>query len=719
MFLTAIFSVYSVINFFIGKIVIGIIFLCIITFFAVIFAISAFKGDIFCKLFEKIGVKSPRIFCAILLATAFLFSGLSALSFQKNTYRDFEDNHNHTVTGYVKEYSKDNDDVKILLSDVNIDGKNYAFNIQLSTNKVFDVGDTLTFVSNLYPTKLVDDGKIYTYVLKLNLHYYASADGDNVIFAHGNAKFVDKIKDNSKKILLENFDEENAGFAYAVLFGDKSLLSTDYYSIFKNAGLAHILAVSGLHISFLVALVSFILKKLKVKNKVQFLVIFAVLLFYNIICNFSPSVFRASVMSLCLLLGLVLGERNDSMSNMGLAGVVVLLLQPIYLFDVGFLLSFSSVLGIFMFSRLFEKLFDRIKFPKFLSSSLAITLSATIGTLPWICKYFKEFAIVSFVSNLLVLPIFSIMFVVLLISVFINLILPVNFLLIASEFLVNIVVSLSRIFARFGTIHTINFDTLSAFIYYIVCVFASHFCIMTKKSKLVCVLSVSLLFSTTIATCNTKSILKTDVVLATHGMKNSLLFNTKTHGAILAGMESNETSKNQTKNLIDHYNINCLNYIFVFNYDDRLEDNIAFFANTYTAKNVVIFAELSAGQMLGLTNKLYTSSIVSTTDRAEYEIDDNFKFELTYAELQYTDGVCAVSYKVNKKNILQTIYALSQNQIVNGFCGLNYKLLYSNNYVARYTQIWADSYVCQRIYSTNEESVVHKIQRQEMFEYQI
>ena len=258
---------------------------------------SLFKENIFSKFFKFFGVKSAKIFCLLVIISSMIFSGMSAICFANNVKREF-DNTTQSINAYVKEVVNYENTSKILLSDIQINGKRYDFKIQLSSSGNFYVGERLSFSAKLFGTKLVKNGAIDTSVVKLNLKYYASCEFENIIKTDGKAKILDKVKDDSKHILSNNLSEENAGFAYAVLFGDKTLLSNEYYNIFKSAGLAHILAVSGLHISFLIALLSFILKKLKIKKKVQFFVILAILIVYNIICNFSPSVFRASVMSL-------------------------------------------------------------------------------------------------------------------------------------------------------------------------------------------------------------------------------------------------------------------------------------------------------------------------------------------------------------------------------------------------------------------------------------
>ena len=504
-FLTFIGAVYSVINAFLGKFLPLGIFASVSALFLILFFVSIIKKDFLDKLLYVFGIKSLTTLCAIFLITAAFSSAVAAITFDKCIKRDLPNGY-YSITADIKEVVKYDTKTNLLLCNVKIEDKYYSFNIQASASSgSYAVGDKLNFESYIYASKLIDDDSINTYILKTNVQYYCKIYFDNVIKSEGGVFFTDYIKDKTKNILQDNMNEENAGFAYAVVCGDKSILTSEYSEIFRNGGLAHILAVSGLHIGFLVAAIVFVLKRLNVKSKYQFCTVFAILSFYNIMCNFAPSVLRASIMSLCMLLGFVLGKRNDTLSNISLAGIIILTIQPLYLYDVGFLLSFGSVYGIILFSKPLSNVFKKIKIPKFLSDSLAVTISATMGTIPWICKYFHVFAPISFLSNLIVLPLFSIMFVFLLFSISINMLFSMPIFLMASEFFVNIVVNFSRIFAKFGVINTVSFSTLTAILYYVIAFFASPYFMQSFKSKVISILCLTILLTCMISFDNLNS----------------------------------------------------------------------------------------------------------------------------------------------------------------------------------------------------------------------
>ena len=688
-----------------------IIFGIFFVFNLIIFVISLFKKNLLINFFNIFGVKSAKFCSLIVLLSAIVFSAIASISCVVNNHRDLS-NGNYNITASVKEVVTLESKTKLLLGNVSINGKQYSFNIQANaTSDNFSVGEVLNFNSYIYASKLVNNGTINTNILKTKIHYYCTIDLDTLTKQNGKANFVDTIKDRTKTILFSNMSDENAGFSFAVLFGDKSLLTDTFSSIFRNGGLAHILAVSGMHVAFLVAAVLFILKLFKAKKKAQFFVIIGVLFVYNLLCNFAPSVFRASVMSLCLMLGMILGERSDNLSNISLAGIIVLTFQSLFLFDVGFLLSFGSVFGIFLFFKLFEKLFVKIKFPKFLASSISVVVGATLGTLPWICKFFKTFAPISFISNLIVVPLFSVMYIVLLFGVAINLIFSAPILIAIAEFFVNIVVSWSGVFAKFGALTTINFDTLCALIYYIICLFVSPYFIMKNKSKLVCILSMAVLLTSCLANCNSIKIFNKNMIFLNENASKTLFFTTKSGKTILSNLSNDKYLTTEIKNFTTKENISKIDYILVFNYQDNMQQNVASIANTYKVQNVYIFGSYSNGTILGLTNSLYSTNILTVVTSQNLTLENN---NIQVQCYNYNNSTKAVSYQIEGINTLQILSAVSQTQILTeSIFSQNYSLLYAETFYARYLNINANYYACSSVYGSVQQ--IFALQEDEHF----
>ena len=220
-----------------------------------------------------------------------------------------------------------------------------------------------------------------------------------------------------KEILDEAFPGDTAPFAKALLLGDKSDLSWAQSGDFSRSGISHIVAVSGLHVSILFAFVS----QITGKRRFWLLVIgVPVLLIFGAMAGFTASVTRAVIMQLLMLLALVLNREYDPPTALSFAVLAMLMECPLIIAGIGFQLSVASVAGIFLFyARLDGWLKNwlpgkgktlRGYLQRFLTSSVAVTLSATVMTVPLTAIHFGVVSLVGVVTNLLVLPVVSLIF---------------------------------------------------------------------------------------------------------------------------------------------------------------------------------------------------------------------------------------------------------------------------------------------------------------------
>lgn len=146
---------------------------------------------------------------------------------------------------------------------------------------------------------------------------------------------------------LDLYLKEDSPLAKALLIGERSNLDEETWDLFRNAGAAHVLAVSGLHISLICLMISWALNKLRFSMLWQTLIISVFLLLYCRLLDFSPSVLRATVLMLVYLLCRLLFRRPDPLTSLALSFLIILFLKPLDITNIGFQLSFLSVLGIF------------------------------------------------------------------------------------------------------------------------------------------------------------------------------------------------------------------------------------------------------------------------------------------------------------------------------------------------------------------------------------
>lgn len=209
-------------------------------------------------------------------------------------------------------------------------------------------------------------------------------------------------KDRFVKLLEEQMSPHGAGIARALIFGDKTALEQDLKDLFLILGVMHLLAVSGLHVGFLLVLVQLLQGLLPLRPGYRFLLAVLMLFFYCALTEFTPSVLRASLMALIFLLGNLLRKERDFYSGIAAAALILLVINPHYLFLSGFQLSFLAAWGIVYFSPLVRKLFPKdFRFREW----LLVPLAAQLAVLPASAYYFNLVSLIGLVTNLLLVPV--------------------------------------------------------------------------------------------------------------------------------------------------------------------------------------------------------------------------------------------------------------------------------------------------------------------------
>ncbi len=238
-------------------------------------------------------------------------------------------------------------------------------------------------------------------------------------------KIFNTISTYISDIFCSNFDRRYALVAQGLVLGGSSRLDSELRQIFARAGVLHILAVSGLHIGFIVVFFSTIILPLPLSPRLKFLFIVLVLLLYAGITGFRPSVLRASLMALLFGLSFLFQRQVDALHVVNISALIMLLVNPLLLFDVGAQLSFAAVYGIvYLLPRINELFLKRIKvrFVKPLLWSMATSFSAQLFVSPFLILYFNQLPTLSVFSNLLIVPLASVIVYLLFIMIFVALI---------------------------------------------------------------------------------------------------------------------------------------------------------------------------------------------------------------------------------------------------------------------------------------------------------
>lgn len=221
---------------------------------------------------------------------------------------------------------------------------------------------------------------------------------------------------------LSPFPEDLSALYLAMLTGNKKNLDTEIKTSFQSTGLMHILAVSGMHVGLLAAIPLLLLKRIpKLWRTARYsLRISATLLVwsYAFFTGLSPSICRAAVMFSFFLWAPNLRGSHQKVNILCASAFLLLLLEPTWLSNVGFQLSYSAVLGIFLLMPIFQSWWNcKYRLFKYIRDAMAVSLSAQIATLPLCLYYFHQFPSYFLLSNLVIAPLLIIIIYLLLLLI--------------------------------------------------------------------------------------------------------------------------------------------------------------------------------------------------------------------------------------------------------------------------------------------------------------
>nr|WP_300002147.1 DNA internalization-related competence protein ComEC/Rec2 [Tissierella sp.] len=218
-----------------------------------------------------------------------------------------------------------------------------------------------------------------------------------------------RLKENSIRKIESLFkpylNETNNSLVTSIILGDSSYLEDSNRELYRDMGLAHVLAVSGLHIGIITSFLMFIFSRLGIKLKTNVLITLVFIWSYGYIISYPPSILRASLLFSFLYLSRIIHKPYDSLNILSLAGIILLLINPYSLFSIGFQLSFAASASIIIFTERVGHIFYPLK-GKFIDT-LSSLIAVNLGVSPLQIFYFNKFSILGILANIIIVPILS------------------------------------------------------------------------------------------------------------------------------------------------------------------------------------------------------------------------------------------------------------------------------------------------------------------------
>lgn len=221
------------------------------------------------------------------------------------------------------------------------------------------------------------------------------------VYIEGKKDFIAKMYDFKKELFLKYskiLGAKKTAILMGTCYGDTKYLSLEEKDKFKTLGISHIISVSGFHVALIYKIMQSIFG-------IKLGLIFSFL--YVIFTGGKAATFRAYIMIFVLKLSKIVYKNYDALSSLSLAGLILLLLKPYYITDVGFILSFLATIGIILYNKKIKRIL--YKLPNKINESISISISAQIFTMPVAMCVFNDVSLFFIEANLILIPLYSLL----------------------------------------------------------------------------------------------------------------------------------------------------------------------------------------------------------------------------------------------------------------------------------------------------------------------
>jgi competence protein ComEC len=289
--------------------------------------------------------------------------------------------------------------------------------VRASSNQTFEYSERIRVRGKLKTPPENEDFSYRDYLAAQHIHSYMSSAEVTVLPGNGGnpvSKALYAFKERSLNNIYRIFPDPESSLLAGILLGEDTGLTRELQQAFKNTGTAHIIAISGFNISIIAALfVTFFSRFLGPRNGAILAVIG--IAFYTVLVGGDAAVVRAAIMGSLALFARQVGRRQFALNTLLAVALLMNLWNPLYLWDVGFQLSFFATLGLILYAEPFSQFANRIitkyfptsaaeRFAQLFSEFVLLTLAAQLTTIPIMAYHFQRLSLVSFIANPFILP---------------------------------------------------------------------------------------------------------------------------------------------------------------------------------------------------------------------------------------------------------------------------------------------------------------------------
>lgn len=250
---------------------------------------------------------------------------------------------------------------------------------------------------------------------------------DVEIISHDNSNIIlRKIYElrNLMKTKIEKLlPKETSGLCLGMLIGETSGIEENMQEDFRDSNLSHILAVSGANVSYIIVSITYIFNKMCLRKRLSKIISIILLILFMLLTGCTSSVNRACIMAILMLIAELLYRKSDVYNNLAISALILLIINPYSLLDIGFQLSYMGTIGIvFLHDKIGNFIKINNKIVKYFFEMIAVTTCANLAIIPIMIFHFNTISLTFYFSNIIVGPILGIVVIIGFIMFFISLI---------------------------------------------------------------------------------------------------------------------------------------------------------------------------------------------------------------------------------------------------------------------------------------------------------
>lgn len=314
----------------------------------------------------------------------------------------------------------------VKIKDGTYKNKKFYINVKKNKESKLEYGDLISLKGEyLIPNKARNyKGFDYREYLKTKKIYGTIKLDSYKIIEKNNLNYFLILSNKIRNFIINKSNEllpkETSTLLNGILLGDKRGIEENIIEDFKKSNLSHLLAVSGAHTGYIILGVTFLLNKSHFSKKWVYVVTIFSLILYMFITNFAVSVVRACLMSIFVLVSNLLYRKADLANTISLSLLIILLVNPFAINEIGLQLSYLGTIGIILLSKNIESILIKLKLNKSFAKLLSVTASAQCLIMPVMALKFNKISLTFFISNILASPLLGINIIVGFITIFIS-----------------------------------------------------------------------------------------------------------------------------------------------------------------------------------------------------------------------------------------------------------------------------------------------------------